>query len=203
MPVQWKVFKTTTFDPDKFVRFNFFNPCVAVINQTAGQVVKDLRKATSSSFDNPTPFTKRAFAATSASPDQETPSSTVYIQPDQSKYLWLEVYGGPRKVGDYGTSKKGLVIGKANLNIYGNLPRGYISRMVKRKKAFSTPSKKDPANTLVWLRDGKDHKKLIAVINKEGEYKPRLHFFDVVAKSVEVNIPKAIRAVFKRAKSRL
>jgi hypothetical protein len=203
--MQIKIEMTSRIDTRAYVKNNVFNPLVAALNELGKPVISDLRKAVDRDFDNATPYTKRAFVvAQAANADQELPYIVVAALPQQSKYIGLEVYGGPRRVGDYATSKKGIMMPgpDVELNDYGNLPRGYLTRLYARKQAFTRPGRN--GSVLVFARydsksgAGHNDKRLVAVLNQRAHYNPKLKFFETVGESVATNLPAAWVRVFKR-----
>lgn len=60
------------------------------------------------------------------------------MKPTQAQYLELQIDGGIRRAGDYGTTKGGPIVpgNGARVNRHGNLPRGYVARMMQRRDVF-------------------------------------------------------------------
>ncbi len=85
-------------------------------------------------FDNPTPFTQRAFAKTPATKKRLV--ATVFIKDAQANYLAPYVDGGDRFLG----AKKGMLapVGQKT-NQYGNLPRNTLARLKGKPNVFIGP----------------------------------------------------------------
>lgn len=89
----------------------------------AASARKRLSELTARHFDRPTPFTAAAFRYRLLR--GEAPAALVYVLPLQARYLGLQVFGGDRVTGDYGTVSRGVLLpGRdAVLDAYGSLPR--------------------------------------------------------------------------------
>jgi hypothetical protein len=203
--MQITVKMTQTIDVNKFVKKNVFNPTVAALNQVSTKLVKAAKEQMKKDFDRPNPFTLRGVAVASpATADQAEPTVVIAVLPQQARYLGLEVLGGVRKVGDYATAKAGIVMPgpDVELNAYGNLPRGYLKRLLSRKQAFTQRGKNGAL--LIFARydkkvgAGHDDKRLVAVLNQQATYKPRYHFVESIAGAFAKEMPKAWAAVVKR-----
>lgn len=121
--------------------------------------------------DRPVPFTTRAVGYQWAT--KETLRARVFIKDIQAAYLGFTVFGGTR------TPKKRAVVvptEDAALNVYGNLPRGYVKRLLKGGNTFSGRPRSGRSGDRfhgsagIWLRA--DRRKLVQLI----AYKPRVEY---------------------------
>ncbi|MGT2507900.1 hypothetical protein [Cupriavidus basilensis] len=98
---------------------------------TAKAVGGKLTEALPRQLDKPTPFTMRAFGTTSATKARLL--ATVFIKPDQWKYLKFQVDGGERR-----PAKRAVLVPEGvRLNQYGNMPKGAIRKLLARAGVFS------------------------------------------------------------------
>lgn len=100
-------------------------------------------------FENPTPFTQRAFGKTPAT--KRNLVATVFIKDVQAQYLVPYVEGGARFLG----TKKGMLAPRAvALNQYGNLTKGKLASLKGKPNVFIGPIKTKAGMTIngVWQR---------------------------------------------------
>ena len=100
-------------------------------------------------FENPTPFTQRAFAKIPAT--KRNLVATVFIKDVQAQYLEPYVVGGPRFLG----TKKGMLAPRGvGLNQYGNLTRGKLASLKGKTSVFIGPVTFKNGRTVngVWQR---------------------------------------------------
>jgi len=126
-------------------------------------------------FDRPNPFTLNAIAITQA--NKSTLTSSVYIRPQQAKYLAIEIAGGT--VYPPGTAIP--VPTDAPRTIYGGLPLAAVAQALRRKDTFSGVVH---GHAGIWRRlpDGR----LIKLITwaPQTKYEPRFDFQGIVQKVV-------------------
>lgn len=82
-------------------------------------------------FDNPTPFTRRAWRTVPAT--KGTLAAFVLAKDIQAAYLAPYVFGGPRFLG---TKRAMLVPQAVGVNQYGNLARGKLAQLKGRSDVF-------------------------------------------------------------------
>lgn len=107
---------------------------VESVNSIAEAAQLHVTEALPVHLDRPTPFTRKAIGVKQARPGARDVLAEVDVLSLQARYLALEIFGGVRKAGDYATTKLGpLIPGKdAPRNAYGNLPRGYVQRVMQQ-----------------------------------------------------------------------
>jgi hypothetical protein len=103
----------------------------AAVNALAFDVMRAERGATKSLFDNPRPFTQRAFLVEQAKPGSE-PVATVYTRPEAERYLEPYEFGGDHVL----PGKAALIPVDAQTDAYGQLPKGYMARIAQRQNVF-------------------------------------------------------------------
>ncbi|UWQ77618.1 hypothetical protein K3725_09810 [Leisingera sp. S132] len=101
------------------------------LNETAQEVREAEEREIENVFDRPTRFTKRGLFLRRATKIRLT--ATVGVKRVQSEYLKMQVTGGVRR-----PRGQALVVPVgARLNKHGNLPKGGLSRLKKRKGVFT------------------------------------------------------------------
>jgi hypothetical protein len=112
---------------DKNLRFGIARG----LTMTAKQTSQKLSTEMPSIFDRPTPFTRQAFAITSAT--KSTMKASVFVKDLQAQYLQLEETGGAR------APQPGSPINlpvEQRTNAYGNIARGAIGRAKQLPNTF-------------------------------------------------------------------
>lgn len=186
-------------------------PAIAAgINAAAEAVKAYLLAELIEDIDNPTAFTRNAFGVLPAS---SKPGSTgidmdalVYIKDIQAEYLGFQIDGGVRRAGDYATGKTGPVVPgpHAPVDQYGNLPRNYISDMLKDPHVSWTKMRKRTGYTaLVRNVPGKRDPELLAFIMPEIEYNRRFDFYDTAVRSASKHLPDAVQSALGDAVRRV
>lgn len=101
------------------------------LTATAKDAQAQFARALPTQLDRPTPFTMRAFAVKPAT--KSMPVASVFVRPDQWKYLTYQFEGGDRK-----PPGKALVMPKSvKLNQFGNMQRRAIKQLLAKKNVFS------------------------------------------------------------------
>lgn len=101
------------------------------LTATAKAAQGELARSLPTQLDRPTPFTMRAFAVKPAT--KSMPVASVFVRPDQWKYLTYQFEGGDRK-----PTGRALVMPKSvKLNQFGNMQRRAIKQLLARKGVFS------------------------------------------------------------------
>lgn len=160
----------------------------------AASARKRLREVAAEAFDRPKPFTVDAFRYRPVSGD--APAALVYVLPLPARYLGLQVFGGEREPGDYGTTKRGILVpGRdAVLDRFGNLPREQVAQAEAAGGRW-VPTK---GNAEVLVLPGRDRPRIIAAAEDTAAYEPRLPFYDIVEEVVRDRAPGALRHVLRR-----
>jgi hypothetical protein len=114
------------------------------VNSLAFDVMRGERAATKEVFKNPSPFTQRAFLVQQATSVSE-PSARVYTNPQTEKYLDPYEFGGNQ----VSPGKATLDPVDAQVNGYGQLPKGIMQRLEGRKDIYIGTIK---GITGVWQR---------------------------------------------------
>ncbi|XLV72916.1 hypothetical protein ACKZDW_10360 [Ralstonia syzygii subsp. celebesensis] len=110
------------------------------LTQTAKVTQDKLTSALPRQLDKPTPFTMRAFGVTAATKQRQL--ATVFIKPDQWKYLKYQVEGGVRR-----PAKRAVIVPESmRLNQYGNMPKGLCGSCWPRPACSVEPSTASPAS---------------------------------------------------------
>ena len=107
------------------------------------------RQATTTVFDNPTPFTQNAFAVLPAT--KSKPVARVFAKDVQAQYLAPFTDGGAHFLG----TKKGLLVPKGvSVNQYGNLTRNKLKQLLAKPNVFVGPVTFKSGQTVngVWQR---------------------------------------------------
>lgn len=105
------------------------------LTDVARQVQAAETAALSEVFDNPTPFTKRAFAVTAARKSNLV--AVVFAKDIQAAYLApYGEHGSGRQL--VGANRRAIPVPmKAGVNQYGNLPRGKVKLLLAKPGVFS------------------------------------------------------------------
>jgi len=99
------------------------------------------RKSLLSAFEKeiaggPVAFTKRGVVVDKSSPAASSKlESVVKLLPEQARYLQYPILGGARRAGDPGASRYDVLTEGRERNAYGNIRKGYLSRIAKKAKA--------------------------------------------------------------------
>ncbi len=166
-------------------RFNDFQrrqiPFAAslMLNSLAALVQADETEALSEVFDNPTPFTRRAYSVQRATKSNLT--AYVYAKDIQAQYLTPWETGGRQVLG----SKRAILTPKgARVNQYGNLPKGQLATLKSKPNVFIGAVKTKSGETIngVWRRparrNGKATLKLLIRFSDPLPVPAKLHFGD-------------------------
>lgn len=148
------------------------------INDTADAVKRAEELSIASSFDRPTPFTKKGVGVRRAT--KTTLEARVEVKPVQAGYLGIQATGGTRKP----KGRALLVPVGARLNKYGNLPKGALARFKSKAQVFVTSAGDRSSRHLrpgVYQRTGSkgDGVKLLIAFEPGARYSPRFRFHDL------------------------
>lgn len=101
------------------------------LNKTAEFTATNLNNDTRRYFENPTPFTQRAFGFKKS--NKRNLTARVFARRTQNEYLQYQVFGGIKR-----PQGRALVLPEnIRLNRYGNIPRNSIKRLLARRDTFS------------------------------------------------------------------
>ena len=128
-------------------------------------------------MDRPTPFTLKGLGVQKAS--KATLQSKVFVRPIQSVYLQYQIEGGVRT-----PAGQALVIptGRAKLNVYGNMPSGYVQKLLATPGVFSGTVRGVPGIYQRWTETwraggtvniGSGHLQLLVAYEPKARYAPR------------------------------
>ncbi|QKL71445.1 hypothetical protein HI806_09205 [Ralstonia solanacearum] len=144
------------------------------LTQTAKATQDKLTSALPRQLDKPTPFTMRAFGVTAATKQRQL--ATVFIKPDQWKYLKYQVEGGVRR-----PAKRAVIVPESmRLNQYGNMPKGAVRKLLAKAGVFSGTV---DGVAGIWQRKGGRAVLLVKYADKVV-YKRRFPFADIGERSV-------------------
>ena len=106
------------------------------LNGIAVEARKNMIKHNSEAFDGHVRFTDQAWVYDKAKPsDGEAMYSVVKARPKQEAYLWFQIFGGKRHVGDAGAGGiKDLFVGADKTNAAGNIKWGYVKSLAKQNR---------------------------------------------------------------------
>jgi hypothetical protein len=176
-----------------------------MLNSLAGMVRDAETEALSDVFDNPTPFTRRAFGVRSATKHNLT--AYVFAKDIQAQYLEPWETGGRQVLG----SKRAILTPKgARVNQYGNLPKGRLATLKAQSNVFIGAVKTKKGETIngVWRRparrNGKSTLKLMIRFSDPAPVPARLHFadraLDIVRRNGEAEWDKAMAVALATAR---
>lgn len=160
------------------------------LTDTATQTQNLLGNKLPEYFDRPTPYTMRAIGIERAT--KANLQARVFIKPDQLKYLVFGVEGGIRL-----PPKRAIGIPVEQVvNQYGNLPRGKIASLLKRKDVFS-----GIVNGIagIWQRKANDTLILLISWKPKASYRARYPFFTLGESTVRAAFPDAFRKALANA----
>ena len=161
-------------------------------------------------FDRPTPFTQRAFAVRPAT--KRSLEAHLFARPSQAEYLALQETGGTRRPPEGGKALPVPV--QQRVNVYGNLPRRAIQRLLARPNVFSAriefKTSRGGAVGGIWRRprrgrrrDGTygDLERLKLLISWQSltKYRPRLEFDSTVEAAISGRLERHLMAALDRA----
>lgn len=158
------------------------------INDTAESVKRAEELDIARVFDRPTPFTKRGLYLRRASKNKLT--AQVGAKRVQAGYLGRQVTGGTRR-----PSGQALVVPvKARRNAYGNLPKGSVARLGRKKNVFATKRGASATRHLapgIYQRMGRkgSELRLLVAFEPSARYQARWKFHDLALRRA--------RAVFR------
>ena len=159
---------------------------VDAVNAVADLVRRRLERAVVEIFADPVAYTRHAFGTFRANPGDEDPAASVFVYPQQARYLALEVFGGDRQAGDYGTVPGGVLIPgqDAPLDGHGNLPRDSWIRLGP------------DMNEVLVQHDTGGRIEILAEVVPETHYQALFDFFGIAGAEVLDTMPAAIAEVF-------
>lgn len=169
------------------------------LNETAAAVKEAEEREVESAFERPTPFTKRAFYLRRAR--KSSLIATVGAKPVQASYLKMQVTGGVRR-----PRGRALVVpAGARLNKYGNLPKGGLSRIKRRKGAFVASRNSGKAGHLpagIYVRSGRGGRgplKMQIAFEPRASYRAAYKFGPVAMSAGRRTFPAAFTEALRRA----
>ncbi len=178
----------------------------AGLTAAAEAVQQELTAQLLAEISDPNPFTQRAIAILPANYRAgRDPDAIVFVQERQGEYLGLQINGGVRRAGDYATTRTGALVPgpHAQLDAYGNLPRGYVDRMLADPHVGWTTMRKGAGYTALVRNVPGGRPQLLAFIMPEIEYEPRFDFYGGAVRSAERHLPvqiaKALDDAVRRA----
>ena len=110
----------------------------------------------SEAFDGHVPFTDKAWVFDKAKPsDGDHMFSVVKARPKQEQYLWFQIFGGKRGVGDSGSGPYDLFVGADKTNAAGNIKWGYPRQLSRENRAEKAARKewRDQSSHIAERRD--------------------------------------------------
>lgn len=185
---------------DEHVTNDVVEGLVDAVNDVAKAAEDRLVDRVGTVFDNPTPFTRNSFRVLQANARRsKDPAALLYIQQIQARYLELEIEGGVRRAGDYATTKLGPIVPgpHAPKDSYGNLPRGYVRKIMQEKHVAWINARPGQPPILVRSVPGKKME-VLAVITRDQPYKPVLPFYAIVEETVRKEWPRAAERALAR-----
>lgn len=170
--------------PDELTPVDIRDAFGDAIDDLAERARLHVVEAMPSHLDRPTPFTLRGIGTVKSKPGAAEPFAEVDVLPQQARYLRYQILGGTRVGGDYGTTKRGVLIPgpDAPRNAYGNLPRNYVRRMLQQPGVAWIRIHQGRYVALIRHRGPK--LELLAIIIPEAHYRPRLPFYDLVEEAL-------------------
>lgn len=177
------------------------------LNSTARQaqrmVTRELPAIFSAKGRPPTPFTMRAIGTTTAR--KTNLRAEIFVKRMQARYLMIEETGGIR-IGRPGAP----VLSPVDIarNLYGNIPRGMIRRLLAEPEAYFLGMVHGIYG--LWERTGTAGAgrhvlrqarglRLLVAFRAEATYRPRFGFQERVRASVDTNFLPALGAGLRRA----
>lgn len=136
----------------------FEKAAAVALTRTAWDVRKELTEEMQSVFDNPTPFTLRAFRVDMAKASDLT--ATVWAGKEQARYLRPEIEGGERNTKGF-ERKMHLFGGQvalpgegAKLNRHGNMSLAFIKKVSADVNSSGSAGRFFVGTPKGWLNDG-------------------------------------------------
>lgn len=168
------------------------------IDQVAMAARRDMEEHILQEVDNPVAFTKKATFFSGSSKNRLPVTATVGIKDKQAEYLNYVEHGGTSAA--KGTAKP--VPTSKMKNKFGNIPRGKISRILKkRSKYFSgVPKGSDrPAGVYQRMGSKKNPKlRMLASWKKSTHHSPRMRLAEIVQRRVNRDMNKQLRKTFAK-----
>ena len=165
------------------------------LTTTAFDVQRETKKEMGRVFEDPNPFTLKAFNVSKASFKKDPVEAEVFVNNtpgrDRTPYLTFQVFGGVRGPGDYASTAIGPLLPNAvRLNKFGNFPQGpkrYLGRSSRRVREFVGIPKGHPRAPFgVYKRVGRGGREalsLLAVFRDKAKYSQvKLPFFEIADK---------------------
>jgi hypothetical protein len=160
------------------------------LTMTGQDARADLEPHIDRAFDRPTRFTRNSVATQPAT--RTRLYSRVLIKDAQAAYLGLQEEGGTRT-----PARTALVVPvEARLNQYGNMPRGYLRRLLSRSDTFSGNVKGIGG---IWQRTRDGGVKLIVAYAQRAQYQPRFGMKDRVERTARERFPPNFERAFREA----
>lgn len=162
----------------------------SALTTTATQTQNLLTNKLPEYFDRPTPYTMRAIGIERAT--KAVLRARVFIKPDQLKYLAYGIDGGTRF-----PPKRAIPIPvDLATNQYGNMPRGKIASLLRKKNVFSGVVRGVAG---IWQRMPNDTLTLLVAWKPKAAYRQRYPFFELGAATVKAAFPQVFRLALANA----
>ena len=160
------------------------------ITATAKSVARVASAEIDHVFDRPVSFTQKSIGITWAT--KQSLTAKIFVKDIQAKYLALQVAGGTRR-----PAKRALLVpGKAaQLNAYGNLPRGAVKKLLARRDVFSGTV---GGVAGIWQRVGRGVR-LLVLYEAKAEYRKRFPFAEIAQREIERSLMPNLRAALREA----
>jgi hypothetical protein len=145
------------------------------LTRTAQDVQREVVKQLPAIFEYPTPFTLNAIAVTAALKSRLT--SSVYIRPQQAKYLSVEITGGTVEPANRALPTPVDI----RRTIYGGLPLSAVKNALRRPNTFSGTIH---GRQGIWQRIGNGRVILLIGWSQQWNYKPRFDFAGIAQRVI-------------------
>lgn len=170
--------------PDELTPVDLRDAFGDAIDDLAERARLHVVEAMPSYLDRPTPYTLRGIGTVKSKPWAAELFAEVDVLPQQARYLRYQILSRTRVAGDYGTTRTGILIPgpDAPRNAYGNLPRGYLRRMLQQPGVVWVRIHHGQYVGLIRHRGRR--MELLTIIIPEAHYRPRLPFYDLVEEAL-------------------
>lgn len=175
------------------------------LNDTAFALHKTYKKQTTQKFDDPTPYTQKAFRVDKAKKTQLT--AVVYVDKKRQDYMQLQVDGGTR------TPKRSSIVVPSSKNTSGitqyasgNITKGAMNKIKRNKKKYFFGVPKGGKGTEgIWERYGRTSTntssgariRQVAKLTKMAKYKA-LYPFEKIGNGVAFSRKNGFDAHFAK-----
>lgn len=183
-------FDSEAFEEDgRRLSSEFPKATAKAVNNTAAEVLAGLTQVIDLNVNDPTDFTRDAFASTSARPGWE-PSATVYVKDEQGEYLRYLFEGGVL------VEPGGILVpgSGAKLDRHGNFPAGYLETVEANGGWWMTNRKGLEG---LYVRNAWGNVEAIALQTTHVRYEKKADFHAEVAAIVERELPGRLQDAFE------